>query len=160
MILTGANSQLVYQSALVAPSTVWWSCQQRHLCCSPQYWLVSCHPRHLWSKWEVAEGNENSVYPSLWDFKRSFTCRKILRHGTSGFSSHLKEGVLKIFITLKNSSPWPSKNPQPLGPVASTLTTKTTVILDTKKYANIVKVSFQQDVKVQYGNHVKCILSI
>jgi hypothetical protein len=30
----------------------------------------------------------------------SFTCRKILRHGTSGFTSHPKEGVL-IFIALK-----------------------------------------------------------
>jgi hypothetical protein len=26
--------------------------------------------------------NENLVYPSPWDFKRSLTCRKILRHGT------------------------------------------------------------------------------
>jgi hypothetical protein len=28
------------------------------------------------------EGIENLVYSSLWDFKSSFTCRKILRHGT------------------------------------------------------------------------------
>jgi hypothetical protein len=33
-----------------------------------------------------------------------------------------KEGVLRIFIALKNPSPWPGSNPQPLGPVASTLT--------------------------------------
>jgi hypothetical protein len=31
--------------------------------------------------------------------------------------------VLQIFIVLKNPSPWPGSNPQPLGPVASTLTT-------------------------------------
>jgi hypothetical protein len=31
--------------------------------------------------------------------------------------------VLQIFITLKNPSPWLGLNPQPLGPVASTLTT-------------------------------------
>jgi hypothetical protein len=31
--------------------------------------------------------------------------------------------VLRIFLTLKNPSPWPSANPQTLGPVASTLTT-------------------------------------
>jgi hypothetical protein len=31
--------------------------------------------------------------------------------------------VLRIFIGLKNPSPWPGSNPQPLGPVASTLTT-------------------------------------
>jgi hypothetical protein len=30
-ILTEANSQLVYQSALAVPSTGWRSCQQRHL---------------------------------------------------------------------------------------------------------------------------------
>jgi hypothetical protein len=31
-----------------------------------------------------------------------------------------EEGVLQIFITLKNPSPWLGLNPQPLGPVAST----------------------------------------
>jgi hypothetical protein len=55
--------------------------------------------------------------------KGSLTCRKILRHGTSGFTSHPKEGVLRIFIALKNPSPLPGLNPRPLGPVASTLTT-------------------------------------
>jgi hypothetical protein len=34
-----------------------------------------------------------------------------------------EEGVLRIFIALKNPSPWPGSNPRPLGPVASTLTT-------------------------------------
>jgi hypothetical protein len=53
------------------------------------------------------EGNENLVSPSPWDFKRFLTCRKILRHGTSGFTSHPKECVLRIFIALKNPSPWP-----------------------------------------------------
>jgi hypothetical protein len=69
------------------------------------------------------EGNENLVYPSPWDFKSSFTCHKILQHGTCGFTSHPKEGVLRNFIALENTSPWPGSNPQPLGPVASTLTT-------------------------------------
>jgi hypothetical protein len=71
----------------------------------------------------VGEGNENLFYQSPWYFKRSFTCRKILRHGNSGFTSHPKEGVLRIFISFKTPSPWPGSNPQPLGPVASTLTT-------------------------------------
>jgi hypothetical protein len=43
--------------------------------------------------------------------------------GPSRFTSHPKEGVLRIFIALKNPSPWPGSNPQTLGPVASTLTT-------------------------------------
>jgi hypothetical protein len=34
-----------------------------------------------------------------------------------------EEGVLRIFIALKNPSLWLGLNPQPLGPVASTLTT-------------------------------------
>jgi hypothetical protein len=71
----------------------------------------------------MGEGNENLVYSSLWDFKRSLTRRKILRHGTSSLTSHAKEGVLRIFIALKNPSPWPGSNPRPLDPVASTLTT-------------------------------------
>jgi hypothetical protein len=49
----------------------------------------------------MGEGNENLVYPTPWDFKISVTCHKILRHGTSGFTSHPKEGVLRIFIALK-----------------------------------------------------------
>jgi hypothetical protein len=71
----------------------------------------------------VCEGNENLVYLSPWDFKRSFTCCKILWHGTSSFTSLLKEGVLRIFIAFKNAPPWPGSNPQPLAPMENTLTT-------------------------------------
>jgi hypothetical protein len=66
----------------------------------------------------IDEGNENLVYLSAWDFKRSLTCCKILQNGTSGFTSHPKEGVLRIFIALKNPSPWPGSSLRPLGPVA------------------------------------------
>jgi hypothetical protein len=34
----------------------------------------------LTARW--ATGNDNFVYSSLWNFKSSFTSRKILRHGT------------------------------------------------------------------------------
>jgi hypothetical protein len=71
----------------------------------------------------VEEGNENVVYQSPKDFKKSSTCRKILWHWTSGFTSHPKDGVLRIFIALKNPTPWPGSNLWPLGQVASTLTT-------------------------------------
>jgi hypothetical protein len=67
--------------------------------------------------------SENFAYQYLKSLKGSLTCRKILRHGTSGFTSHPKEGVLQIFIALKNPSPRPGLNPRPLGPVISTLTT-------------------------------------
>jgi hypothetical protein len=61
---------------------------------------------------------------SIWNASRDlFTRYKILRHGTSGFSSHPKEDVLRIFIALRNPSPRPALNPRTLGPVASTLIT-------------------------------------
>jgi hypothetical protein len=47
----------------------------------------------------------------------------MLRHGTSGFTSHPKEDVLRNFIAFKNSSPRADLNPRPLGPVGSTLST-------------------------------------
>jgi hypothetical protein len=53
----------------------------------------------------------------------SLTCRKNLPHRTSDFTSHLNEGVLLIFIALKDPSPQPGLNPHPLDPVESTLTT-------------------------------------
>jgi hypothetical protein len=34
-----------------------------------------------------------------------FTCRKILRHGVSGFACHPKEGALLIFIALAGFEP-------------------------------------------------------
>jgi hypothetical protein len=52
-----------------------------------------------------------------------FTCRKILRHAVSGFTSPPKEGVLRIFIALKSPSPRRGLNLRMLGPTASTLTT-------------------------------------
>jgi hypothetical protein len=89
----------------------WQSYQQRHL-----------EQVGRMNEWR----NENFVYSVslyLWHVTRSFTCRKILRLETSGCTSYLKEGVLRIFITLKNSLPRLGLNPRPLGPVASTLTT-------------------------------------
>jgi hypothetical protein len=67
--------------------------------------------------------NENFAYSVSLIRKRIFTYRKILRHWTCGFTSHPKEGVLRIFIALKNPSPRPDLNPRPLSLVASTLTT-------------------------------------
>jgi hypothetical protein len=58
----------------------------------------------------MGKGNENLFYLSLWYIKGSLTCHKILRHGISDFTFHLKEGVLRIFIALKNPSPWPGSN--------------------------------------------------
>jgi hypothetical protein len=67
--------------------------------------------------------SENFAYQYVKYLEGSLTCCKILRHVTSGFTSNTKEGVLRIFIALKNPSPRPGLNPRLLGPVASTLTT-------------------------------------
>jgi hypothetical protein len=61
--------------------------------------------------------NENFAYQFLKYLKGSLTFDKILRQVTS-FTSHLKEGVLRIFIAFKNLSPRLG-----LAPVANTLTT-------------------------------------
>jgi hypothetical protein len=37
------------------------------------------------------------------------TCRKILRHGASGFTPHPKKGVLRFFV-LENPLPQPGLN--------------------------------------------------
>jgi hypothetical protein len=62
-----------------------------------------------------------SEYPKY--LKGSLTCREILHHGTFGLTPHTKEGVLRIFIALKNLFLRPGLNTRPLSPVASTLTT-------------------------------------
>jgi hypothetical protein len=77
----------------------------------------NCTPR-----WKT--GNDNFVCSSLWDFKSYFTYRKILRHGTFPLYFPSERKVWCGFLS-------PSKihrlgrvlNPQPLGPVTSTLTT-------------------------------------
>jgi hypothetical protein len=56
-----------------------------------------------------------------------FLCTKILTckilHGISCFTSHPREGLLRIFIALKNPPHRPGLNPRLLAPVASTQTT-------------------------------------
>jgi hypothetical protein len=58
------------------------------------------------SRWN-GQRSENFAYQYRKYLKWSLTFRKTLRHGTSGFTSHLKEDVLRIFIALKNVSPRP-----------------------------------------------------
>jgi hypothetical protein len=48
-------------------------------------------------------------------FQEISTCRKISRRGASGFASHPKESVLRIFIALKNTSPRQDFEPTTLG---------------------------------------------
>jgi hypothetical protein len=68
--------------------------------------------RHLGQVWGMDEEWEFCLSVSEILQRIFLTCRKILRHGTSGFTSHKKEGVLWIFIALKNPSPRPAVDPQ------------------------------------------------
>jgi hypothetical protein len=55
----------------------------------------------------------------------SLICRKILRHFADAFACLPQEVVLRIFIVLKIHLPRPGPNPRTLGPMASTITTRT-----------------------------------
>jgi hypothetical protein len=54
-----------------------------------------------------------------------FACCNILRHGASGFTSSPKEGVLRIFIALKNPLTLPGLNPRTVGLMAVLTITRT-----------------------------------
>jgi hypothetical protein len=100
IIPTGDNSWLVYQSSLaVLQATISGACRRN------------------------GRRSENFSYQYLKYLKGYLTRRKILRQGTSGFTFHRKEDVLRIFIALKNPSRWPGLNHRPLDLMASTLTT-------------------------------------
>jgi hypothetical protein len=110
----GDNSRLVHQSSLaVLPAET-----------------SGASRRNRWS--------ENFVYQYLKYLKGSLTCRKILRHGTSSFTSYLKDGVLRIFIALRSSSPRPSLNSRSFGPVTTTLNTTPPIRLCLRKTRKLI----------------------
>jgi hypothetical protein len=76
--------------------------------------------------------SENFAYQYPEYLKGYLTYRKILGHGASSFTYHPKEGVLRIFIALKNPSPRPGMNPRPLGSVECMLITTPPRPLDTR----------------------------
>jgi hypothetical protein len=57
----------------------------------------------------TGEGNDEFCLAKY--FFHTLICRQILRHAASGFTSPPKEGVLRIFITLKNLSPFAEFQP-------------------------------------------------
>jgi hypothetical protein len=79
--------------------------------------------------------------------------------GPSGFTSHPKEGVLRIFIDLKNQSPWPGSNPQPLVPVANTPTT-TPPSVATLTFCINFAVNFKKKLQYELKDEVLSYLSI
>jgi hypothetical protein len=67
--------------------------------------------RDIWKRLGgMGEGVRILCIQYLRYINRCLTCHKILRHGTSSFTSNLWEGVLQILITLKNPSPQPGLN--------------------------------------------------
>jgi hypothetical protein len=66
----------------------------------------------------------NFAYKYLFHTVVSLTCCQMLRHGTDSFTSTSNEGMLRIFIALKIYRPWPGLNQRTLGPMASTITTR------------------------------------
>jgi hypothetical protein len=100
----------------------------------------SYQQRHLEGVGGMDEGVRILRIQYLWYVSGSFTCRQILRHRSSGFTSHPKENVLRDFIALKNPSPQPGLNPRPFGAVASTLTAAPTRRQATR-YESLLKMS-------------------
>jgi hypothetical protein len=82
----------------------------------------SYQQRHLERVGGMDEGTRISRIQYPWYANGYLTRRIILGYGTSGFTFHPKEGVLRIFVALKNPSRL-GLNPRLLGQVASTLTT-------------------------------------
>jgi hypothetical protein len=120
------------QGCLVAPLFLWivfstlcgWLAQRQGWRVKGEYDRVSKRDRlgltpDFTTRW--ATGNDNYVYSSLWDFKSSFTCRKILQHGTFPLYFPSERKVCCWFLSpLKIHRLGRVLNPQPL---ASTLTT-------------------------------------
>jgi hypothetical protein len=94
------NFRLVHQSSLVVPPAETFGVSMRN-----------------------GRRSENFAHQYLKYLEGYLTCLKILWHGTSGFTFHPKEGMLRIFVALINPLPRPGLNPRLLGPKASTLTT-------------------------------------
>jgi hypothetical protein len=82
--------------------------------------------RALWHSYQQSSGSKSwgiwPLKPLCSYLKVIFACRRNLQHGANTFNSPLKEGMLQIFVALKNSSPQPGFNPWTLGSVVSTLT--------------------------------------
>jgi hypothetical protein len=112
------------------PCDIWtWRAMAMMMPAGDNFWLVhQSSPTVLLAETSGASRrngrrSENFAYQYLKYLKGSLTCRIILRHMVSGFTSYPKEGVLRIFIAFKSLSPRSGLNPRPLSPVASTLIT-------------------------------------
>jgi hypothetical protein len=102
MILAGENS------CFVCHSDLWQYYRQRH--------LVSIEE-------DLGGGNNGFCLQNIsFRLVELLTCLKILRHGVDGFNLRPNQGVLRIFVAVKNQSCLPDMNTRTLGPMTSTLT--------------------------------------
>jgi hypothetical protein len=63
----------------------------------------------------LATGNYNFVYSSLWDFKSFYMRQSLTTWDLPALLPIREEGVLRIFIALKNPSLWPGFEPATFG---------------------------------------------
>jgi hypothetical protein len=88
---------------------LWWSdIDMRKLLLHPPELFVNATSSHLLAKLEelakeIMDLGLRSIF--VHTLKGFLTCRKILRLGADGFTSPPYEGLLPIFIALKNPSP-------------------------------------------------------
>jgi hypothetical protein len=80
------------------------------------FWFI-CGSHLVANQEELGKGNDEFCLLSIFvhTSKGSLICLKILRHEANGFASPPKEGVLWIFIALKNPSSSAGIEPAELG---------------------------------------------
>jgi hypothetical protein len=89
---------------IVHPPGDIWACENH----GEMMMLVEENSWLLWETYQQSHlGASRRNRRKEWEFyivSFSFKCRKFLWHGASGFTSRSKDGVLRIFITIKNLS--------------------------------------------------------
>jgi hypothetical protein len=113
---------------------IWYISMENHGGLISIWEIPESSTRGLWQSYQQShlvakqEGTceENTFYLAKYLFytsKGSFTCRKILRHGTDGFTPPPRRKVRCGFLSpIKIRRPRPGLNPRTLRPMASTLT--------------------------------------
>jgi hypothetical protein len=99
----------------------WWWCWRDNSWLVYQSSLAVLPAETSGASWRNGWMNENFAYSVSLIRQRIFYMPQNLT--TWDFTSHPKEGVMRIFIALKIPLPPPGLNPRRLGPVANTLTT-------------------------------------
>jgi hypothetical protein len=93
------NGPIVHPPGVMWPWGPWWWWFQLGI-------MPDLSTRALWQSYHLRQigGMDEGVrivsYQYLKDLKWSLTCHKILCHGTSSFTSHPKDGVLRDFYCL------------------------------------------------------------